>query len=333
VKVCIIGGTGHYSYALSAISAGEPGVRIAGIAPGSTNEPIFGALEAANRIGQRPEPFDDYVAMLDKADPDIAVVAPFFGDHARVASECLRRGIHVFMDKPVATSFEDLDALREAHARSGASLAAMFGIRYTGPFLAAYDAIRNGAVGSVRLMHAQKSYKLGARGDNFKIRALYGGTIPWVGAHAIDWLRWLSGAAFESVFAAHSTEANRDHGDLEASASCLFEMSGGISATISVDYLRPATAPTHGDDRIRIVGSDGALEVSGGAVTLIGPDAPGIRTLPLPRDREIFSDFLAQVRGEHPCMVSAEDSFAVTEASLKARLSADEHRIVRWDKG
>jgi predicted dehydrogenase len=149
-----------------------------------------------------------------------------------------------------------------------------------------------------------------------------------VGAHAIDWIRWLSGAEFEWVAASHSTAANRGHGDLEATASCLFGMTGGISATVSIDYLRPQSAPTHGDDRVRVVGSEGVLEASGGVATLIGPD--GSRTLPLPANRSVFSDFLASVRGEGECSISAEDSFAVTEAALSARESADEGRLVRW---
>ena len=44
----------------------------------------------------------------------------------------------------------------------------------------------------------------------------------------------------------------------------------------------------------------------------------------------IFDDFLAQVRGERKCMVSAEDSFYITEASLLARASADQKREVRF---
>ena len=59
--------------------------------------------------------------------------------------------------------------------------------------------MRDGTVGQIRLMNAQKSYKLGRRNEFYKIRSTYGGTIPWVGSHAIDWLYWFSGEKFESV--------------------------------------------------------------------------------------------------------------------------------------
>jgi hypothetical protein len=43
---------------------------------------------------------------------------------------------------------------------------------------------------------------------------------------------------------------------------------------------------------------------------------------------QIFADFVRQAEQGVPCRVSAEDSFIVTEACLKARQSADERRPV-----
>ena len=42
--------------------------------------------------------------MLDHARLDVVGVGPEYGDHARVVLEALRRGIHVFVEKPVATT-------------------------------------------------------------------------------------------------------------------------------------------------------------------------------------------------------------------------------------
>jgi predicted dehydrogenase len=55
------------------------------------------------------------------------------------------------------------------------------------------ESIKQGSIGKVRLMNSQKSYKLGSRSEFYKHRQTYGGTIPWVGSHAIDWMYWLSG--------------------------------------------------------------------------------------------------------------------------------------------
>ena len=334
MKICIIGGTGHYSYALSALAAGEPDAELTGIAPGSAGENVDGVLAAAGKIGLHPICFTGHPEMLDRLHPDIAVVAPYFGDNAKISAECLERGIHVFIDKPVATTFEDLASLRQvydrSHAASGVSLAAMFGIRYSAPFLTAYAAVRDGAVGQIRLMHAQKSYKLGQRGENYKKRATYGGTIPWVGEHAIDWFHWFSGAKFASVYATHSKIANQDNGELESTASCLYEMSDGVSATLSIDYLRPESAPTHGDDRMRIVGTKGVIGIRNDAVYLLDSVTNEIQTPMLLPARDIFTDFISQVRGQSKCMVTADESFYITEVALISRQSADEKKVISF---
>ena len=41
----------------------------------------------------------------------------------------------------------------------------------------------------------------------------------------------------------------------------LFEFAGGATGIVHADFLRPAKAPTHGDDRLRVVGGTGTIEV------------------------------------------------------------------------
>src|SRR5690606_40743306 len=93
----------------------------------------------------------------------------------------------------------------------------------------------------------------------FKTRKNYGGTIPWVGSHAIDWLHWFSGEEFQAVYATHSSLYNREHGDLEVSALCQFKFSNEVMGSVNIDYLRPQNAPSHDDDRIRVAGTQGEI--------------------------------------------------------------------------
>ncbi|MCG8500893.1 MAG: Gfo/Idh/MocA family oxidoreductase [Firmicutes bacterium] len=327
MKVCMIGSTGHCNYVLDGIDAGSD-VKIVGIAPGSAEEDVRKLCKDVVSKGHAPQKFDDYKRMLDTLKPDIAVVACYFGDHAKVTLAALERGIHVFAEKPVATTFEDLETVKNAFKGAGVCLSAMFGIRYTPWFLTAWKAVRAGAIGKIRVMNAQKSYKLGLRGNHFRNRKMYGGTIPWVGSHAIDWLYWFSGEKFESVYASHSAQYNHNHGDLEVSALCHFTFSNEVFGSVNIDYLRPHNAPSHDDDRIRIAGTSGVIEIRDQNVYLINSEAEGIQALSLQKEENIFVDFLRHVQGTGQCMISAADAFAVTDACLKARLSADEKRMV-----
>ena len=329
MKICMVGVRGHNDYVFEGL-VGKADARILGLSSGTPEDDASPLVETCRQAGQSPAVFDDYRRMLDEVRPDVLTVAGPFDRTAETVAEALNRGVSVFAEKPLATSLSGLDTVQQAHRSSKAHLAAMFGIRYAPAFYTAWRAVTDGAIGQVRLISAQKSYRLGKRPEYFHSREHSGGTIPWVGSHAIDWLEWFSGQRFESVCARHSTRHNRDHGELEISAMCQFELSGEVLASVSIDYLRPAAAPSHGDDRVRLAGTDGVLEVRGGAAYLINAD--GEQTLRCECGRTIFGDFLRQVRGDSECLVSAEESIRVTRACLLARQSADEKRIVRFDR-
>lgn len=327
MKLCIIGGSGHFDYVLTGLAQGVP-VGLCAVAPGSTGENLDKLDARLQQLDLNPRRFADWQAMLNDVAPQIVAVNPHFGDHARINAECLRRGIHLYAEKPLATSLDDLDQLEACWHGSGVHLAAMFGIRYKPWFMAAWQSVQRGDIGEVRLLHAQKSYRLGQRDHFYTQRSSFGGTIPWVGSHAIDWLRWFSGQEFISVFASHATRANGGHGELESSAMCAFQMTGDVAATVNIDYLRPAHAPSHDDDRIRIVGDAGILEVRQRQVHLL--NATGEQIVPQETERQCFADFVASIQGERRCLVSAQDAFLSTRASLLARQSADEKRLVSF---
>ncbi|WP_238480578.1 Gfo/Idh/MocA family protein [Anaerocellum diazotrophicum] len=258
------------------------------------------------------------------------MINTFFYKNSELAIEAMERGIHVYMEKPVALSIEELEELKSVWKQTKVKLSSMLGLRYTPHFWTAYKLINENKIGRIRLIHAQKSYKLGMRPDFYKQRRTYGGTIPWVGIHAIDWIYWLSGKKFKSVFARHSKLYNNDHGELEATAFCSFVMEDEIFATVNIDYLRPNDAPTHDDDRIRVVGTNGIIEVINGKVFLINNETKGVIEVHLESPPIVFLDFINYVRGKDECLVNAEDSFYVTLSSLLARQSADENRVITF---
>ena len=329
MDLCMIGVRGHCGYVFDSIDeAGD--VRVVGYCGGDADcaddlSPLEEMIRPQSLEAKR---FADWREMLDACKPDVLCVAGPLELNATICIEACKRGIHIFCEKPAAITLADLDALQAAHAANPVHLAMMMGLRYDPGFCTAWQAVRDGAVGTVRLINTRKSYKLGERAEFYRQRETYGGTIPWVGAHAIDWIHWLTGAPFESVFATHSRFENRGHGDLEVSALCHFTLAGEISASASIDYYRPAGAPSHGDDWFRVVGSTGVIEAGGERVTLT--DAEGQRELTPSCERKIFSDFVAHVRGERTAWITSDDTFAVTRACLLARQSADEGQMIRF---
>ncbi len=329
MKLCMIGNRGGHDKHVWDGLAQLPHVRVVGIASGAPEDDVTPWLRRCDALGFTPEVFSDYRQMLDQLLPDVVSVCGPFELHAEMSAEALRRGIHVFCEKPVALTLEQLAMVKTAYAASsGLHLATIMNLRYDPAFYTAWRAVRDGAIGTVRLINTQKSYRLGRRDAYYHDRVTYGGTIPWVGVHAFDWIYWYSAQAFTSVYATHSTQYNQGNGDLEMSALCHFMLTHEVFASASLDYLRPATAPTHGDDRVRVMGTDGAIEVRDGKVYLINTETEGEAILPVACEKQIFQDFVEHVEGKTTALLTADDVFAVTEACLLARQSADEGRMV-----
>ena len=191
MKICFIGACGHSRQAWKYLITRQD-VELVGYAPGSDQE------TQVPKFAQELPQFADYKTMLEQTKPQYAVVSPVFGLTASVIMECAKRGIHVFSEKPVATTLEDLAAVEKAVKESGIRFCAMHYLRYEPAFYHGAELVRGGAIGEIRLISAQKSYKFGTRPAWYSDRRLFGGTIPWVGIHAIDWIYHFSGERFLS---------------------------------------------------------------------------------------------------------------------------------------
>ncbi len=307
MKAVLIGLCGHSMQAYEVLKQ-RADVTVCGIAPGSAHEGMTESFDPSIPF------FASYTEMLDLVKPELAVVSPVFGLTAPVVIECATRGIDVFSEKPVAGTLEELDRLEQALKTSGIRFCAMHYLRYDPAFWEGARLVAEGAVGEVRLLSAQKSYRFGKRPDWFADRELFTGLIPWVGIHAIDWIYAFSRKKFLSANA-------QCFGTPEMASSCRFEMEDGVSAVMTLDYYRPATAPTHGDDRIRCVGTEGIVEVRGGKIYLMNGD--GVRVIEPTTAPELLSSFL-----DGRDVISTEEILYLTRVALLARESADTKKTV-----
>jgi predicted dehydrogenase len=241
--------------------------------------------------------------------------------------DAMERGIHVLTEKPAALTLDELARLQDACARHPkVHLAGLMFSRYDPGFYSAHELVRSGAIGDVRLINARKSYKLGTRPGYYHDRNTYGGTIPWVGSHAIDWTMWMVNRPCKSVFATQSSAGNQGNGTMEMSALCQFAFEDEIAASVSVDYFRPSRAPTHGDDWIRIVGTRGVLEARPDSVKLINDENDGSAPVPARCDRKLVADFVNHVEGRRTALIDTRSTLLLTDACLRAQQSADQGR-------
>ena len=311
MKVVFIGLCGHSMQAYEILKK-RTDAELCGIAPGSEHEGMTESFDLSIPF------FSSYTEMLDVCRPDLAVVSPVFGLTGEAIIACAARKIDVFCEKPVAGTLEELARVERAVKESGIRFCAMHYLRVSPAFWEGASLVAKGAIGEVRMLHAQKSYRFGPRPAWYSDRALFTGLIPWVGIHAIDWIWAFSRKKFLTVDA-------RLYGTPEKVATCLYEMEDGVTATVNLDYYRPSTAPTHDDDRIRCVGTEGILEVRGGKIYLMNGD--GTREIDPPEAPELLTAFLG---GES--LLSPDEIFYLTRVALLSRESADRKTTVEVEK-
>ena len=325
-KLGFIGLNGHYSAVMRGIPARQD-ARLAAVATSDEN-----ALERAKKFEAADSNtgfYTEYREMLEREELDIVTVCLSDGERAQVLQDCANAGAHIISEKPLTMNFEELSAVRKAIADNGVRLSMLLTMRFEGAYLAVREIVKSGAIGEVIQMASQKSYKLGQRPEWMKSRDTFSGTIPYIGIHSIDLMRWTSGHEFAAVAAFQSNVAHPENRDMEDNATVALQMDNGGTAVARLDYLRPPSAPTHGDATLRLAGSKGIIEVTNDSrdVMLVTENQPP-EPVAIPPSISFLDDFLDSLEGDHENLVSAEDAFRLTEICFKAREAAQKREIV-----
>ena len=272
----------------------------------------------------------DYRPVLDREKPDIVGICNDNGARAAAIIACAERGLHFIAEKPFAIKLEDLARCRAAVEKSRVRYTMMLPLRFTPHFLALKQIVASGQIGEVAQIGGQKSYKP-APGVAWRSKAAsYGGTIPWVGIHMADLMRWTSGREFVATAAFQARLGWPELGDRENTAAALFHLDNGGVGTLRMDYLRPDGATTHEDDRLRLAGTKGVAEYQASTgVTLMTYDAPQRVVSSLPAAQSLFVEFLRALYLNGPDPIALPDIWRINEICLKTRDAANSSRVVK----
>lgn len=325
MRIAIIGASGHYPYVVEGASQ-RPDMQIVAVAPGTPGEDVSGLKKRLEDKGFRPKEYAWWTEIFENEQIDIAAVNPWFCDSAAIAAELLKMGVHVYCEKPVATEHSSLDMLKEAYAQGRADMGCMYDGRHTSWLRTAKKAVDDGLIGEVRLLHGQKSYKMGVRPPVYFKRSTYGGMLGWIAIHPVSWFGYVLGTEPVWVSAQADAAHNGGHGEMESTGCMLLRYPNGVLGTINADFYRPAGAPRHDDDRIRITGTRGMIEVRDGRVYLENEEEK--RELELLEEENPFL-FFADAVGTPSAKEQARVGFVTARTCLLARDAADE-KSAKW---
>jgi predicted dehydrogenase len=324
VRVAIIGLEGHYSEILRA-AEGLPEVQVTAVA--ERDESLRRRI-AGNRHLKDARVYEDYRDLLDREKIEVAAVCGQNGPRASIVQECAERKIAIVAEKPLALSIDELQKTRAVVSAANVPLTMLLPMRFSPPYLKMRSIVKSGEIGEVVSLSAQKSYKLGQRPDWMKDRKSFGGTIPYIGIHMVDLMMYIGGCDFTETAAFQSTVGFPELREMENNAVVIFRLVNRGSASLRMDYLRPETAPTHGDDRLRVAGTKGVVEYQRQELTLLTSGQKPASVVDLPPARLLVADFLQSLYGGPRHALSQEEVFRVSEIVLKAREAAETGRVI-----
>lgn len=149
--------------------------------------------------------YTDYRELLEKEKPDLVAIATESGKHATIALDCIAAGCHVIIEKPIALSIADADAIIKSGKEKGVLVCANHQNRFNKSVQYIRKALEEGRFG--RLSHGAAHIRWN-RGKGYYDQAPWRGSWAQDGGclmnqciHNIDLLRWMMGDDVEEVMA------------------------------------------------------------------------------------------------------------------------------------
>ena len=161
-------------------------------------------------------------AMLDAGGLDGVLIGTRCTLHTPYAIEVLARGLPLFLEKPVATSAEQLAALAQAAERSRSPVVVSFPLRLSALCRAAQEVIASGSIGTVEQVQAVNNVPFYAGGYYhgwMRDEEQTGGLWLQKATHDLDYITLLAGQRPTRVIAMESKTVFR--GDMPAGLHCV----------------------------------------------------------------------------------------------------------------
>lgn len=251
------------------------------------------------------------------ADPAIntVTIVTRHNSHARLTAQALRAGKHVFVEKPLALTFAELDEVRAAHSESSRYLMVGFNRRFAPQvrtirkLLATVQAPKSIVMlmnaGAISADHWTQDSEMG------------GGRIIGEACHYIDLMRFLAGAPIISVQARRMGNTYAE-AVTEDKAAIILGFADGSFGTIHYLANGGASFPK---ERVEVFTVGRTLQLDNFRM-LRGFNWPGFRKSKLWRQDKgqnaCAAAFLSAIETGSPAPIPAEELFEVARVTLEA---------------
>ncbi|MDB4914043.1 MAG: lipopolysaccharide biosynthesis protein [Gemmatimonadetes bacterium] len=223
-------------------------------------------LGKATRIGAdfSVPAFADMHEMMRSVDTDVVVVLTESGNHARDVIDLAQYGKHIIVEKPMALTLPDADAMIRACDMARVKLFVVKQNRFNVPVVKAREALHAGRFGKmvlgtvrVRWCRPQSYYDQDPWRGTW---AMDGGVLTNQASHHVDLLEWMMGDV-DSVFAMTTTALARMEAEDTAVVTLKFR-----SGALGIIEATTAARPKDLEGSLSLLGEGGTVEIGGFAV-------------------------------------------------------------------
>lgn len=307
---------------IEVVGAAEPSERVAGVWAKEFGQPTYATAEE----------------LYDAANIDAAIIATPDFAHEQPAVAAAERGIHLLIEKPLATTMEAARAITGAAEKSGSLVVAAFENRWNPAFLEAKDAVARGQVGDVISQSAFLSSTTRVPTQMLSWAAKTSPTWFFM-SHTVDLAMMFANKRVTSVYARGSKRVLIDLGiDTYDYVQAILTFEDGTSAVLDSTWALPDNLPSPFPFRFEVRGTTGSIYIdqTNQSVQISGPEGYTWPRTYFPTADGRFHGFPAwmvhafadNILGRTEPEVSAQQALAVTEVQVAIEKSLAEGREI-----
>ena len=213
--------------------------------------------------------YTDYKEMIEKEKPELVAVATESGKHAAIALDCIEKGCNLIIEKPIALSLKDADAIIKKAEEKGVKVCANHQNRFNKSIQKIREAVEENRFGKMFYGTAHIRWN---RGYEYYSRAKWRGTWEQDGGalmnqciHNIDLLRWMMGDEIEEVVGM-TAKLNHDYIEAEDLGLAIVKFKNGSYGIIegTTDIY-----PQNLEETLYLFGEKGTVKAGGQSVNII----------------------------------------------------------------
>ncbi len=224
--------------------------------------------------------YSDFHAMLDKEKPEVVFIATPEPYHVEPVKAAADHGAQVFLEKPMATTLEDADAINKACLDARVKLMIGYILRFEISYSLIHSAVEEGSIGKFLSAYARRMATIS------EARRLGGRVSPltYIGVHDIDQILWYHPVPVKSVYAKATKGRVWEELGTYDSAWLMMEFEDGALGIHEVGWAlpeewakwqSPASWNGFGDVRMNVLGTNGNLFLDFTPMNLYGVNREG----------------------------------------------------------